>query len=65
MCSSDLGGQAGRSRTTELAPIYEEGNESGAEEAWHDTDWVLSDDGSRTLRCTSSDGAGPSHSVSH
>ena len=27
------GGQASRSRTNELGPIYEEGNESGAEEA--------------------------------
>ena len=59
------GGQAGRSRTTELGPIYEEGNESGAEEAWVGTDWVLSDDDSRTPRCTSGDGAGPSHSVDH
>ena len=35
------GGQAGRSRTTESAPIYEEGNEEGVEEAWLGTDWVL------------------------
>ena len=59
------GGEVGRSRTTELGPIYEEGNESGAEEAWVGTDWVLSDDDGRTLRCTSGDGAGPSHSVDH
>ena len=59
------GGQAGRSRTTELGPIYEEGNESGAEEAWVGTDWVLSDDDGRTPRCTSGDGTGPSHSVDH
>ena len=52
------GGQAGHSRTTELGPIYEEGNESGAEEAWVGTDWVLSDDDGRTPRCTSGDGAG-------
>ena len=32
------GGQVGRSRTTELGPIYEEGNESGAEESWFGTD---------------------------
>ena len=32
------GGQAGRSRMTESGPIYEEGNESGAEEAWLGTD---------------------------
>ena len=42
------GGQAGRGRTTESGPIYEEGNESGAEEAWLGTDWVLSDDDGRT-----------------
>ena len=59
------GGQAGRSRTTELGPIYEEGNESGVEEAWLGTNWVLSDDDGRTPRCTSGDGAGPSHSVDH
>ncbi|XP_050269638.1 uncharacterized protein LOC126713812 [Quercus robur] len=59
------GGQAGRSRTTESAPIYEEGNEEGVEEAWLGTDWVLSDDDGRTPRCTPGDGAGPSHSVDH
>ena len=59
------GGQAGHNRATESAPIYEEGNESGAEEAWLGTDWVLSDDDGRTPRCTSGDGAGPSHSVDH
>ena len=59
------GGQVGRSRTTELGPIYEEGNESGVEEAWLGTNWVLSDDDGRTPRCTSGDGAGPSHSVDH
>ena len=58
-------GQAGRSRMTESGPIYEEGNESGVEEAWLGTDWLLSDDGGRTSRCTSGDGAGPSHSVDH
>ncbi|XP_050245498.1 uncharacterized protein LOC126693554 [Quercus robur] len=59
------GGQVGRSRTTESAPIYEEGNEEGVEEAWLGTDWVLSDDDGRTPRCTPGDGAGPSHSVDH
>ena len=32
------GGQASHSHTTESGPIYEEGNESGAEEAWLGTD---------------------------
>ena len=59
------GGQAGHSRTTESGPIYEEGNESGAEESWLSTDWVLFDDGGRTLRCTSGNGVGPSHSFGH
>ena len=59
------GGQVGRGRTTESGPIYEVRNESGVEEAWLGTDWVLSDDGDRTSQCTSSDGAGPSHSIGH
>ena len=59
------GGRAGRGRTTEPDPIYEEGDDSGAKEAWLGTDWVLSDDGGRTPRCTSSNGAGPSHSAGH
>ena len=59
------GVQAGRGCTTEPDPIYEEGDDLGAEESWLDTDWVLSDDDSRTPRCTSDAGAGPSHTASH
>ena len=59
------GVQASRGRTTELDPIYEEGDDLGAKESWLDTDWVLSDDDGRTLRCTSDDGAGSSHKASH
>nr|POE81918.1 hypothetical protein CFP56_08241 [Quercus suber] len=59
------GGRAGRSRMTKLDPINEEGDDSGAEESWLGTDWVLFDDGGRTPRCTSSAGAGPSHSAGH
>ena len=60
------GGQAGRNRMTEPDPIYKEGDDSGVEESWLGTDdWVLSDDGDRTPRCTSGTGVGPSHSVSH
>ena len=47
------GVRAGRDRTTEPDPIYEEGDDSGAEESWLGTDWVLSDDDGRTPRCTS------------
>ena len=43
------GVRAGRGRMTEPDPIYEEGDDLGAEESWLDTDWVLSDDDSRTL----------------
>ena len=39
------GGRAGCGCTTEPDPIYEEGDDSGAEESWLGTDWVLSDDG--------------------
>nr|POF11289.1 hypothetical protein CFP56_59106 [Quercus suber] len=60
-----LGGQSGRDRTTELDPIYEEGDDSGAEESWLGTDWVLFDDGGRTPRCTSDAGTGPSHTAGH
>ncbi|KAL0002076.1 hypothetical protein SO802_015857 [Lithocarpus litseifolius] len=59
------GGLAGRIRMTKSDPIYEEGDDSGAKESWLGTDWVLSDDGGRTPRCTSSTGAGPSHTVGH
>ena len=59
------GGRVGRGRTTEPDPIYEEGDDSGAEESWLGTDWVLSDDGGRTPRCTSDVGAGPSHTAGH
>ena len=55
----------GRGRMTEPDPIYEEGDDSGAEESWLGTDWVLSDDGGRTPRCTSDVGAGPSHTAGH
>ena len=50
---------------TELDPIYEEGDDSGAEESWFGTDWVLSDDDGRTSRCTSDAGIGPSHTAGH
>ena len=56
---------AGRDRTIEPDPIYEEGDDLGAEESWLDTDWVLSDDDGRTPRCTSDAGAGPSHTTGH
>ena len=60
------GGQVGHGRMTVPDPIYEEGDDSGAEESWLGTDdWVLSYDGGRTPRCTSGVGAGPSHSVGH
>nr|POE68779.1 hypothetical protein CFP56_53921 [Quercus suber] len=50
---------------TEPDPIDEEGDDLGAEESWLGTDWVLSDDGGRTPRCTFSTGARPSHSADH
>ena len=59
------GGRASCGRTTEPNPIYEEGDDSGAEESWLGTDWVLSDDDGRTPRCTSDVGAGPSHTAGH
>ena len=40
------GGRAGR--TIEPDPIYEEGDDSGAKESWLGTDWVLSNDNSKT-----------------
>ena len=49
----------------ELEPIYEEGDELGAEESWLEGDWVLSNDGDGTPRCTSDVGAGPSHTAGH
>ena len=55
------GVQAGRGRTTEPDPIYEEGDDLGAEKSWLDTDWALSDDDGRTPRCTFDASAGPSH----
>ena len=43
------GGQAGHGHMTKPDPIYEEGDDSGAEESWLGIDdWVLSNDGSRT-----------------
>ena len=59
------GVRASRGRTTELDPIYEEGDDLGAKESWLDTDWVLSDDDGRTLRCTFDAGARPSHTAGH
>ena len=59
------GVRAGRGRTTESDPIYEEGDDLGAEESWLDTDWVLFDDNGRTPRCTFDAGAGPSHIAGH
>uniref|UniRef100_A0A7N2R0Y8 Uncharacterized protein n=1 Tax=Quercus lobata TaxID=97700 RepID=A0A7N2R0Y8_QUELO len=59
------GGRAGRGHTTELDPIYDEGDDLGAEESWLGTDWVLSDNGSRTLRCTSDASTRPSHTAGH
>ena len=47
------GVRADHGRTTELDPIYEEGDDLGAERSWLDTDWVLSDNDGRTPRCTS------------
>ena len=41
-------GRASRGHTTELNPIYEERDDSGAEELWLGTDWVLFDGGGRT-----------------
>ena len=59
------GGRAGHGRMTELDPIYEEGDDSGAEESWLAGDWVLFGNGGRTPRCTSDGGAGPSHIAGH
>ena len=59
------GVRAGHGRTTEPDPIYEEGDDSGAEESWLGTDWVLSDDDSRTPQCTSDAGTRPSHTAGH
>ena len=50
---------------TEPDPIYEEGDDSGAEESWLARDWELFDNGGRTPRCTSNGGAGPSHTAGH
>ena len=43
------GVRVGCGRTTEPDPIYEEGDDSGAEELWLGTDWVLFDDDGKTL----------------
>ena len=59
------GVRASRGRTTKPDPIYEEGDDLGAEESWLDTDLVLSDDDGRTPRCTSDARAGPSHTTGH
>ena len=59
------GVRAGHGRTTEPDPIYEEGDDSSAEESWLGTDWVLFNDDGRTPRCTSEAGTGPSHIASH
>ena len=59
------GGRTGHSRTTEPDPIYEEGDDSSAEESWLGTDWVLSNDDGRTPQCTSDAGAGPSHTAGY
>ena len=59
------GVRAGRGHTTEPDPIYEEGDDLGAEESWLDTDLVLSDDDGRTPRCKSNAGTGPSHTPEH
>ena len=42
------GVRAGCGRMTELDPIYEEGDDSGVEESWLGTNWVLSDNDGRT-----------------
>ena len=61
------GGWAGHNRTTKPDPIYMERDDSSAEESWLGPNWVLSDDGGRTPRCTSDAGAGagPSHTAGH
>nr|POE45031.1 hypothetical protein CFP56_74284 [Quercus suber] len=41
------------------------GDDSSAEKSWLGTDWVLSDDGGRTLRCTPDAGTRPSHTARH
>ena len=64
-CGCCGGGQAGYGLTTELKPIYEEGDDSSVEESWLEGDWVLSDGDGGTPRCTSGAGAGPSHTIGH
>ena len=64
-CGCRGGGQVGCGLTTELKPIYEEGDYSSAEESWLEGDWVLSDGDGGTPRCTSGAGAGPSHTIDH
>ena len=46
-------------------PIFDKGDDSGAEESWLGTDWVLFDNGDRTPRCTPDAGTGPSHTAGH
>ena len=57
------GGQVGHNYTIKPDPIYEEGDDLGAEESWLGTDWILFDDNDRTPRCTSDAGVRPSHTV--
>ena len=45
--------------------MYEEGDDSGAEESWLQDDWVQFDDDGRTLQCTSDVGIRPSHTTDH
>ena len=45
-CRGDV--RVGYDRTTEPNPIYEEGDDLGAEESWLGIDWVLFDDDGRT-----------------
>ena len=59
------GVRAGRGYTTKPDPIYKEGDDSGAEESWLSTDWVMSDDNGKTLRYMSDAGTRPSHIADH
>nr|POE82579.1 isoform 2 of methylsterol monooxygenase 2-2 [Quercus suber] len=59
------GDRAGRGRTTEPDPISDEGDDLGVEESWLGTNWVLFDDGGRTLQCTPDAGIGPSYTAGH
>nr|POF14766.1 hypothetical protein CFP56_43613 [Quercus suber] len=57
------GGRAGPERATKPKPIYEEGDESAAEESWLQGDWVFFDDGARPSH-PAGDAAGPSRTMS-